>query len=256
MKTHNQMSLPCWADVTAMDPPASAAFYEELFQWRTTPGSGPESVDYSTFALDGRKVGGISPCTPEIPRPTWLPYVRVADADETVLTVLESGGALVEGPVEINDLGCLAVVTDPDGAMVGVWQPEALLGADVIGLPGSMCWNELQTHDVDRARRFYGQVFDWTASEPPASSRYTEWHAQGLPCGGMTLVDSRAPARWLTYVGVTDCDAAAEKCEGRGGTVQCSPADTSRGRSAVLSDPQGATFAITAPRSGDAMRAP
>ncbi|MGW1077616.1 VOC family protein [Streptomyces sp. NPDC002537] len=154
--------------------------------------------------------------------------------------------------MEINDLGCLAVVADPGGARVGIWQPEALLGADVTGQPGSMYWNELQTHDADRARGFYGRVFGWTAPEAPASDRYVDWRAQGLPCGGMTLVDSRTPARWLTHIGVMDCDAAAEKCEELGGTVRTSPADTPRGRSAVLSDPQGAVFAVTAPWHGEA----
>jgi hypothetical protein len=72
-------------------------------------------------------------------------------------------------PMEIPPEGRMALIADPSGAVVGLWQPEEHQGVDVIDTAGAMAWNELQTRDLPRASRFYEAVFGWEWTTPDNS---------------------------------------------------------------------------------------
>lgn len=114
---------------------------------------------------------------------------------------------------------------------------------------GQFVWYELMTSDAAGARKFYPQVTGW-GTEDWASSDYTMWTSGGIPLGGIVrlredqLQQGMRP-NWMPYIEADDVDATARQAASIGGRVLFGPqAIPGTGRFAVLSDPQGAVFAI------------
>jgi predicted enzyme related to lactoylglutathione lyase len=133
--------------------------------------------------------------------------------------------------------------------VISVWQPQTHTGAQVVNEPGSLCWNELATRDIDAAKRFYEAVFGWQGETSAyGDTSYTEWKLGGRTVGGMIQMNEQWPAEipshWMVYFAVDDIDAAAGKAREFGGKAAVEPTDTPVGRFAVLNDPHGAVFSI------------
>jgi uncharacterized protein len=112
--------------------------------------------------------------------------------------------------------------------------------------PGSFCWIELMTTDAAAARAFYTQLFGWTVNEIPMGEMgtYHMFRKGGRDAGAM-YEEPRTRAAWQSYIAVSDADAAVEQVKSLGGGVLAGPMDVfDSGRMAVVSDPQGATFAV------------
>jgi predicted enzyme related to lactoylglutathione lyase len=115
---------------------------------------------------------------------------------------------------------------------------------------GSFCWVELGTTDIQAARMFYTGLFGWTIKEVPMGEYgvYTIFQKDGQDCAaGYQLMANQegVPPNWLSYVAVTDADAAVAKAKDLGAAVVAEPFDVfDSGRMGLLSDPQGAVFAV------------
>jgi hypothetical protein len=55
--------------------------------------------------------------------PMWVPYVKVEDAAATAARVAPLGGTLLLEPIDVKDVGRVAVLADTLGAMLGFIQP-------------------------------------------------------------------------------------------------------------------------------------
>ncbi|HEY2332464.1 MAG TPA: VOC family protein, partial [Acidimicrobiales bacterium] len=77
---------------------------------------------------------------------------------------------------------------------------------------------------------------------------YVELEVGGQSVAGMMpmpeMVPAEVPPYWLVYFNVDDCDAAVAKAEGLGASLVAGPMEVQVGRFAVLSDDQGAMFAV------------
>jgi predicted enzyme related to lactoylglutathione lyase len=203
-------------------------------------------------SVEGLNVAGIGPLMAEGQPPAWTTYVNVADATATAASVATAGGTVLAGPMDVMDKGRLALVADPTGAVLGLWQPGRHPGADLVNEPGSLVWNELTTRDTGRAKAFYAEVFGWGEETHPMGevAAYTEWKLGERAVGGMLEPPPGAPPGlppcWLAYFGVGDCDQAVATAAALGATVLQPPFDIPPGRMAVLADPHGATFAVLA----------
>jgi predicted enzyme related to lactoylglutathione lyase len=154
-------------------------------------------------------------------------------------------------PFDVMDAGRMAVLQDPSGAVFQVWQANKHIGVKILNEPGALCWSELTTRDAAAAESFYTRLFGWTAkhSMPSAGMEYTEFSNQGQPGIGMLPMPADMPASmpsyWMPYFQVVDCDASTEKAKDLGASVMVPPRDIPKtGRFAILSDPQGAMFAV------------
>lgn len=117
--------------------------------------------------------------------------------------------------------------------------------------PGSFCWIELMTSDAAAARTFYTQLFQWTINEIPMGEMgtYNIFQKGGRDVAAMYEEGRTRPA-WQSYIAVASADAAAEQVRTLGGQVHAGPMDVfDSGRMAVVSDPQGAVFAVWQARS-------
>jgi uncharacterized protein len=264
--------VPCAVDTAQPDPEAAADFYGALFGWEFKDVMPPESESKYLVArlrgLDVAAIGSIPEGTP--PTATWRTYFWVDSADETVAKVREAGGAVVEEPLDVEpEAGRTAVVTDPEGAELRLWQARKNKGAQLVNEPGSLNLNRLNTRDVEGAKSFYGSVFGWRTlkldrgpelwtldgfgdflerDNPDLRRQMAE---AGAPKGFEDVVASigpipddqpDTPPHWSVIFAVDDADATAANAAELGGTAIVPPSDAPWVRVTVIADPQGATF--------------
>jgi predicted enzyme related to lactoylglutathione lyase len=254
---------PSWVDLSTPDLEKSVAFYSGLFGWEIPEQENSEQTGgYRRAQLDGKSVAGMMPLMGEGQPPVWSSYVSVDDADATTAAVSEAGGQVLAEPMDVMDLGRMAVFLDPEGAAFGVWQPGTFIGAEQVNDPGTFSWNELNTRDPEAAKEFYGSVFGWTANEVEMGDggSYTTWRHPDRSddedsVGGMLDLRGRAPdeipPHWLVYFTVEGRDGTLEKAKGSGGSEMLTM-DMDMGRLAIITDPHGSNFGIFEP-IGDGM---
>jgi hypothetical protein len=117
---------------------------------------------------------------------------------------------------------------------------------------GAFNWVDLQTSDLDGARRFYGDMFGWTIVDLPIpdGGGYSMARMRDRDLCGMGLApqDQGIPPHWNTYVSVDDIDAVTGKVAGLGGTVLLPAMDVmDHGRMSVIQDRQGAAVSLWQP---------
>ncbi|MCH7548101.1 MAG: VOC family protein [Candidatus Krumholzibacteriota bacterium] len=152
-------------------------------------------------------------------------------------------------PMDVSDIGKMAVLFDPQGAVVALWQPLQRFGSELANEPGSFTWNELYTADVDGSGSFYTNVFGWGAqTSDMGTMQYTLFMNGDRPAAGMLEIQKEwgeVPPHWLTYFAVDDTDAAVKTISDLGGTIKMGPQDIPEvGRFATAMDPQGGVFAV------------
>ena len=234
-----------WHEQVSSDPKQAQDFYTQLFGWGTEVFK-PGEIDYTMIASGGQNHGGFGKAMEGAPPSHWLSHVRVENVDETLEKATNAGGKLAAGPFDMSEIGRMAIIADPQGAHISVYQPEG----EEPSAEGVFVWDELGTHDVDGAQRFYEEVFGWTTSDMgPEYGGYRIFNrAETGIAGLMSLPDESVPPHWQPYVAVDDADATTAKATELGGSAVMEPMDVPKvGRIAVLRDPQGATFGIIKP---------
>ncbi|MFI5667063.1 VOC family protein [Streptomyces sp. NPDC051704] len=252
-----QAGTPCWIDLMVPDQQAALDFYRDLFGWQGEIGPA-ETGGYSVCTLKGKPVAGIMRASnpdgtvPDPMPPTvWTTYLATDSIDSTLKSVTDAGGTVMMGPMDVMDLGRMAVVSDPTGAVVGLWQYGTFAGAGIVNEHGALIWNELSTGDVAAASAFYSAVLPMgtAKSQMPGAEEYTEFTVAGRAVGGMMDLASMptgVPPHWLPYFAVDDVDSVQAAAVRAGGAVKAPAFDMAAGRMAVLADPQGGTFAVIA----------
>jgi predicted enzyme related to lactoylglutathione lyase len=246
----------CWVELATTDNEAAKTFYTQLFGWEHEDHPmGPDGV-YTMLRLGGKDVGGLFKLMPDmlaqgVP-PHWMSYVATANADETAEKAKAAGATIMNGPFDVYTLGRMAVIKDPTGAVFSIWQAKDNKGSAAWGVPNAPIWIELGTNDTQKAGEFYSNVFGWSKQEFPGSMEYTVFNNEDKGIGGMYEITPEMgpiPPHWIVYFAVEDCDAAVQKARELGAIV-IKPAEDipSVGRFAILTDPQGAAFALLKPQ--------
>lgn len=242
---------PCWIELSTPDVRAAREFYGELFGW-TSHARGEEYGGYVLFERDGEPIAGCTKSDGSTGPGTWAVYLASADAAATVEKVKEHGGQVITGPAQVGEMGHSAVVVDPAGAAVGVWQPLERQGIAARGDIGAPAWFETLSKDYDAAVPFYREAFGWdtyTMSDTEEFRYTTLGEGDDARAGIMdaTTFLGDQPSRWQFYVEVVDTDASVQRATDLGGTVVESAENTPYGRLAVLADPAGVPIAIMGP---------
>jgi hypothetical protein len=240
----------CWIDLMTSETERSRKFYCQLFGWSAEQPA-EEFGGYFNFTKDGVRVAGCMVSRSEVPD-LWSVYLATDDARKAVEAASGRGGQVLVAAMDVGDLGTMAVVSDPGGAAIGVWQAGLHQGFGVLGEPGTPSWFELHTRDYQAAVTFYREVFGWdthVVSDTP-EFRYTTvrqrdgWVAGVMDASGFLPVG--VPAHWSVYFGVEDTDAALAKVVDLGGSILMAAEDTPYGRLAAAADPTGARFKLVA----------
>jgi uncharacterized protein len=235
---------PCWADLTASDVPASGRFYSAVLGWEV-PEPDEQYGGYVVAHVGGAATGGIGPLQDGAPS-AWTLYFATDDADATAAAVAAHGGTVVAPPMDVMDLGRMAVATDPTGAVFGLWQAGTFNGSQLVREPGALAWDDLRSTDPQAAHAFYTSLFGFEITPlEMAGADYGTFARPGdpAPFGGMgPMMGEDGGSRWIVYFAVVDADAAVRAAEQAGGAVHSPAFDTPFGRMASLADPDGAPF--------------
>lgn len=250
--------VPCWVDAALSDVEAGKRFYGELFGW-TFSEPAKEFGDYTIAYSDGDSVGALFPKRDGRMPTVWTVYLATPDAAALGRRVRDAGGTLVAGPLQVGEHGTFALGADPEGAVFGLWQGGLRPGFEKRRRPVSFCWTELYARDKSVVDPFYERVFGYGGFDVPQDAAdpgedYRAWSPAGAVPGPDTAIGGRSvgsssfpaemPPRFLVYFDVPDCDAAVATATRLGGRVQAAPRDIPYGRVAVLTDNQGADFAL------------
>jgi len=239
---------PSWIDHAAKDIGESNSFYSSFFGWDAED-HGEAAGHYTIFRKNGKTVAGNMGIMTEGQPSAWVAYVSVDDADKTVEVAKKAGATLFVEPMDVMDIGRMAVFADPTGAVIAIWQPKTFCGAELANEPGAFCWSELNTRDVAAAKVFYTEVFGWTPNDLEMEGmNYTEWRLGENRVAGMVtmsdMVPAEVPAHWLVYFGTDNTDATVARASELGAMTLAPPTDIPPGRFAALVDPDGAAFAV------------
>lgn len=242
---------PGWADITVADPVPVQRFYGALLGWRF---DASQDGTYLTATLDGKAVAGVR--IAEAPTPAWwCVYLATDDVTESVERAVDGGATVLLPPVVVLDEGRMAVVADPTGAAVGLWESRTRTGWEVTDVPGASVWAEQMSHDPDAARRFYVELFGYDAQDMSAPDfRYASLAVGGTPAfgiGGYGPGAGDVPAAWTWYLAVPDADDAARRVGALDGDVVSGPEDTPYGRMLLVRGPAGELAALLEVRDED-----
>jgi predicted enzyme related to lactoylglutathione lyase len=258
--------VPCWVDTLTPDVPSAIRFYEAVFGWEFTgPGPMPDpSGGYHVARRRGRDVAGVGSTPPDAQLPSaWNTYVSVSCAEEAVQRAANAGGTILVPPFDALPAGRGAVIADPTGAAIGVWEPGDRQGAQIINEPSAWAMSLLHTSDTVKAAGFYETVFGWRSETiDMAGAGLTLWRLPGYVGGepeqpvprdmvsgmvalGEEEVRAGVAAHWSVDFWIDDADAAAAKTPALGGAVLAPPHDMPPFRRAVIADPHGTAFSVS-----------
>jgi predicted enzyme related to lactoylglutathione lyase len=249
-----QLVLPgkfVWVDLVTDHVADAKSFYGALFDWTFED----HGDDYVTVLQDGVPIA----CIVSIERPPdrlrhsgWVANLSVADVDRAAALVVEREGGVERGPRDIPERGRLALVSDPDGAVVLLVRASGGDPPDAEPPVGRWLWRELWTHDVESAIGFYSALAGYESQTIDRDGQPYYVLKQGdVPRAGVIEAPQKVHSLWLPYVRVEDAAAAAARAESLGARVVLREANA-----AILIDPTGAAIGVHAwaGRSGEQAR--
>lgn len=242
-----------WYDLATNDAEKAKPFYMGLFGW-TIKTMGAEFGNYDMWHNDGSEFSGIMPIGPEqqgVP-PHWLSYLHAPGTIEDLVTKAgELGGTVMQPVFDIPTVGKMAILADPQGAVVAPFESIPRRGARSIGMgkPGAVAWNELMTTDPAAAAAFYSAIGGFSSRVADmGTGPYTLLdNEQGPNAGIMKMPDDVPHPSWLTYFEITQdsMDEALAAVTRLGGQVGMGPMEIPTvGTIAVVGDPTGAWFGL------------
>ena len=239
-----------WNDLITEDLAAATRFYGELFGW--TFEDGQAAAGQYKIAREGDTyvagILGVDPRPDGQKLTRWLPYISVDDVDAAINRGA-AGGATVAADARDVGLGRVGAIVDPEGAVIGLARSSIGDPDDrtTRAGPGRVVWTELLSSDPVAAAAFYRLVAGFDIDViPRRGGLYTLLARNGVQRAGiMPRPGDDVDPVWLTYFGVSDPRAAADKAKALGGTVLIPPSPELReGTMAVVTDPTGAVLVL------------
>jgi predicted enzyme related to lactoylglutathione lyase len=220
-----------WHELLTTDPAAGAGFYSKVFGWKAQPFEG--HADYTMLAHEKGPVGGArvvgKDSLADTAGPNWLTYVGVPDLAAALATAATHGGKVIHPVTELpSNGGRYAVIADPQGATIGLFEPGA--GGTGGPMASPVAWHELTAEDPQAALQFYKALFGWEVVATHAMGgdvgTYYLFGVGTTQRGGAYLRAKHvAPTwpRWLIYVDVPSVTAAVAAAQAAGGKLLNEP---------------------------------
>jgi hypothetical protein len=225
----------------------------------TAKRAGMPDVDYRIFSTGGTDIAGHRKLPAQVAemgaRPGWLGYIGVDDVDAVVSSIVAAGGKVQMPPMDMDGVGRMAMVADPQGVPFYVMRGSSNDASTSFApmTPGRCTWNELSTPDQAGALAFYTGQFRWEKGGAMPMGALGDYqfinHGGGMIGAVMTNPPGRGRPAWKFAFAVEDIDTAAAKIASGGGTAEHAPLQVPTGDWVVNAiDPQGAPFIVSGPR--------
>ena len=236
-----------WHELMTTDPDAARDFYQRITGWNTSVWEEGDKP-YEMWLNGETPIGGLMDLpAPDVP-PCWLVYLSTPDIDQTLEKVRGLGGSVL-GEMDVPRVGRFAVISDPQGGVIAVIEPEGEAGGhDGPAAVGEFSWCDLATSDRDAAWSFYSEVFGWEEADRMdmgAGGFYQMFSRGAHPLGGILNAPDGMGVGWVYYIRVPDAHIAAETVKELSGQVIMGPMQVPGGDFiAHCMDPQGVVFAV------------
>ena len=240
-----------WCDLMTDDVDGAKRFYGGLLGWTFDMTQGPAGQDYAVASSGNVYVAGmveVEGATDGTNYSRWLPYISVADVDTSVSKAVAAGASVAVSARDIN-LGRVAALIDPEGAVIGLARssfgdPDDSTTAPAAGRP---VWSELLSNKPSAAADFYRKLGDYEINViERRGGEYILLVSNDVNRAGILKnpAENYDPV-WLTYFGVDDPAAAAALAESLGGKIILPVSPELRdGSMAVVTDPSGAILVL------------
>jgi predicted enzyme related to lactoylglutathione lyase len=244
-----------WADLFTADPSGAEQFYTGLFGWssRTIERDTASGIHtYRVLSHDDRPIAGIAwrPLKPaDEVRGQWVGFVSVPDVPLALAAATSRGAAIVSRAKDLPDRGSQAIISDPEGAVLGILRSSSGDPGEYLSAPGDWIWSELFSRDPRASSSFYHGVVGYEVVQDPRSDqpKNAVLVSGGYSRASVRPVSDRPKAHpaWLLFVRVENVKEAVAKAVALGGRVIVAPSDspTEHWR-AVIADPTGAHIGL------------
>jgi uncharacterized protein len=238
----------CFAELNTHDVGLARQFYADVLGWTAVETPGGDG-GYLLFQLNGHDVAGLRRAKGAT---RWVPYVAVDSVDQTLGRAQELRASIVSAPFDMQGFARKALLTDPAGGTVGLWEARGHDGAAVLDTNGAMWWAELLTRDVHGAKAFYANLLGWKPVDTlKYGIRYTVFkQGEDSVAGILPIASDWGPVSpyWQVLFAVENCDAAVDRAKAAGGSLVYGPNDIpNAGRAAIVADQQHAVCVLMQP---------
>jgi predicted enzyme related to lactoylglutathione lyase len=244
-----------WFELSTSDVEKAGAFYSELLGWKVEV-KDMAGTQYSAIVNGGQEIGLLQALPADAKKkklsPAWLAYISVADVDAAVAAATEAGATVTVPAMDMPEVGRFAVMIDPWGAGFGVVKSKEGDKPDGMPAAGDFIWIEHLSKDAKKtteATAFYTKVAGYEIKTMKVGKMdYMIGNAAGMDRMGFAKADKSAWAgKFVPYIVVADVDATVKVATKLKAKVLAKPMDIPDvGRISMLSDPQGAVFAVMA----------
>jgi uncharacterized protein len=115
----------CWVDLAATDATLAQDFYGQLLGW-TASEEHANGGSFTRLRLSGEDVGSMYQLkrahVDHGVQSHWTPYIRVDNVDDVARRVVALGGEVIVHPVAVSGIARIALIVDPVGAHLGLWE--------------------------------------------------------------------------------------------------------------------------------------
>ncbi|WP_230292670.1 VOC family protein [Croceicoccus sp. Ery5] len=260
----NRHGEPVWYELMCRDLSVTEPFYAAVVGWNFVDTGMDNAPGYRFIrhgAGDYDAMGGALALTDEMlaggARPMWAVYFAVEDVDATVAAITARGGSVLMPAFDLEHVGRMAFVADPQGNPFYVMRGFSDMESRVFGETGEdtgLCgWNELITPDVEPTLGFYRDIlrFDTEERMPmgPELGDYVFLKTGESMIGAAMMKTPDSPAGWRFYFRIADIEAGKAAVEANGGTVVFGPMEVPGDEMIIIAlDPEGTIFGLVAPK--------
>jgi len=240
-----------WADIFTENVEQTISFYTEVFGW-TVKEFESEGNIYHFFINNGKPVAGIVPqlsVSNKSNDAVWINHISTADINEAVKKASSKGAKTLFPPKPFGTRGIDAIISDPQGALIGLLESNSGDPIDTQAVVGGWVWAQLFSSDLEKTAEFYASVFGYKleqASHVNNKDTYMLVSNNKARAGLAPLpTDVTQRSRWVGFVSVDTINTVLVKAKEMGAKIIFSPnKNVFNARIAIIADTNGALIGL------------